>query len=74
MAKSYNSDNKTFDWVLFSVYLALVSVGLLMLYATGEDFNKQETYFWSTDIGRQLIWAGISLVVCLAVSIVDWKF
>lgn len=45
-----------------------------MLYATGEDFTKEETYFWYTDIGKQIIWAGISLVVCLGVSLIDWKF
>ncbi len=59
--------------MLFSIYFALVCIGLLMLYATGEDYNKEDTYFWYTDIGRQLIWAGISLVVCWVISMIDWK-
>ena len=64
----------SFDWVLFSVYLALVSIGLLMLYATGQDFNQSPFDFWNSDIGRQCIWAGISIVICIAVSFIDWKF
>jgi rod shape determining protein RodA len=74
MTSSYTSTNRTFDWVLFSVYLAIVSIGLLMLYATGDDFTKEQTYFWSTDIGRQVIWALISVAFCLSISLIDWKF
>ncbi len=64
----------SFDWLLLAVYLALVSIGLLMLYATGEDFNKEQIDFWASDIGRQCIWAGISFVACIVLSFIDWKF
>lgn len=74
MASRNSSKAIPFDWVLFSVYLALVSIGLLMLYATGEDFNKEQSDFWSSDVGRQSIWAIISIITCLAVSLIDWKF
>jgi len=37
MAKSLSSVNKSFDWVLFTLYIALVGIGLLMLYATGAE-------------------------------------
>ena len=74
MAKSLTTVNKSFDWVLFSIYLALVAIGLMMLYATGADFNKEEVYFWNSDVGRQVIWAGASILFCIAVSLIDWKF
>ena len=74
MENRYASAKRSYDWVLLTVYLALVIIGLLMLYATGEDFNKEQAFFWTSDIGRQSIWAGISLIICLGISLIDWKF
>jgi len=63
-----------FDWVLFITYLALVGIGLMMIFATtyydtqgGNIFSPNSTF------GRQAIWAAVSLVALLALVLIDWQ-
>lgn len=62
--------------VTFSILLALVAVGWLMVFAVGYDesvrYNSLE--FFSTPIGRQTVWVGISFVAFLLIQLIDWRF
>ena len=70
-----NSRRGDFDWVLFIVYLSLVFIGLLMIYATTyHDTANLKIWDFQTVFGRQLLWAGVSLVLLFVVYFVDWRF
>ncbi len=64
---------RNIDWTTFSLYLGLVAIGLLMIYAVGFDESKP-TPFFQSDAGKQTLWIGVSLFVFLIVSLLDWKF
>jgi rod shape determining protein RodA len=76
MANSKNSRSRNIDVVTFSILLALVAVGWLMVFAVGYDesvrYNSLE--FFSTPIGRQTVWVGISFVAFLLIQLIDWRF
>lgn len=53
------------DWVLFFAVLPLVAAGLV----TMNSFTGETGFF-----ERQLLWAGVSLIVFFLLSAVDWRF
>ncbi len=71
----FQSSNKlNFDWVLISLYMALVIMGWFTIFAvTGPDtftdlFNFKESY------GKQLLWIGLSLVLIILVLSIENNF
>lgn len=63
------------DWVTFSLYISLVTVGWLMIYAVGYDEDNPVPLFnLTTNAGKQLLFIAISLGVIMVTSIIDWKF
>ncbi|HMW75856.1 MAG TPA: FtsW/RodA/SpoVE family cell cycle protein, partial [Saprospiraceae bacterium] len=62
------------DWVLLSLYLALVAIGWTMIYAVSHDKNTSGSIL-SLDYngGRQIIWIGISLFVLFFILVFDSK-
>jgi rod shape determining protein RodA len=68
---------KRIDWMTFSLYLALVGVGWLMIYAVGngEDYSQGLAHFlFDTQVGKQTIWIGISFIVFFFTFLIDLKF
>lgn len=61
------------DWVMIAIYLALVALGWLNLYAAVYDETRQ-AFDLGQRYGMQLVWIGISLVVALVVILVDDKY
>ncbi|HHM21883.1 MAG TPA: rod shape-determining protein RodA [Bacteroidetes bacterium] len=65
------------DYVIFSIYLALVAIGWAMIYTVG---SGQGTYhegffnFLRTPVGRQLIWVAIAMGVFVITLAIDPKF
>ena len=66
----------TIDWMTFSIYLALVDIGCLMIYNVGymDGYSTDMSEFFQTLVGKQTIWIGISLVVLLVTLVIDEKF
>jgi len=63
-----------FDWVLLGAYLMLTLIGLAMVYTTTyHDYASQGMWDWNTPFGRQLIWAGVSLLALFFMSLIDWQ-
>ena len=64
------------DLVTFSLYLALLGVGWLMVYTVNYEEVSQGGIleFFSSNIGKQTIWMVISLVVFFFVLLIDRKF
>ena len=67
--------SKTFDWLTFVLYLSLVAIGALMIYAA--EYNPDDsgiyTFSWNSSIGKQFIWTGVSLLAFITVYIMDVK-
>lgn len=63
-----------FDWILLVVYLALMAIGLAMVFSTTYN-DHASTGMWAIDspFFRQFIWACISLVMVMILTIVDWQ-
>ncbi len=60
------------DWIFLSVFLSIVLIGWLMLYAS----SYQGPGFWfdfNSSIGRQTIWLGVASLTFLAVLAIDWR-
>ena len=68
---------RNIDWMTFSLYLAMVGIGWLMIYTVGysEDYSKGFSHFmFETQVGKQTIWIGIAFAVFLFTYIIDRKF
>jgi len=60
------------DWIFLSVFLSIVLIGWLMLYAS----SYQGPGFWfdfDSSIGSQSIWLGLASITFLAVLAIDWR-
>ncbi|MFN7117715.1 MAG: rod shape-determining protein RodA [Saprospiraceae bacterium] len=67
---------RNIDWPTFSLFLALVAIGWLMIYTVSfsREWNNGEVNFFDTSSGKQTIWMGISALAFAIVFIIDWKF
>lgn len=64
---------KGFDWVMLSLYLSLVAIGLLMQYATYYSPTSDAFLNASSTFTNQLVWAGISIVAFFSCLLIDRK-
>ncbi len=72
MSSSRQTSTASFDWISFSLYISLVVIGVLMLYAT--DYKQDSDLLdFTPSFQRQLIWVVISLGAFVLMLIVDWK-
>lgn len=57
------STKKSLDWITLMVYLCLVIIGLMMVYAALYDETQPFALFDpTTEIGKQTLWVAISLI------------
>ncbi len=73
-----NGQIQPLDWITLSIFLSLVIIGWLMIYAVGygntgypQDLGE---FMFQTQIGRQTIWMVISSIAFLLLMTVDWQF
>ncbi len=62
------------DWLLVSMYLVFVVMGWLNIYAAVYNEEHKSIFDISQNYGRQMIWIGTSIVIALAILVVDGKF
>jgi rod shape determining protein RodA len=68
---------KGLDWPLIYLYILLVLIGLLSIYAVEHRENENFVYaltHFSRNFSQQLKWAGISGVLALIILLIDSKF
>lgn len=66
--------DRNIDWITLSLYLALVMLGWMIVYAV-EYKEGQEAFFQlNSPAGKQVIWSGISFVIFFMITLVDYKF
>ncbi len=62
------------DWVLVIMYLVLVLMGWMNIYAAVFNEEHSSIFDMTQNYGRQLLWIGTSLVLALAILVIDGKF
>ena len=62
------------DWVSILLYLLLVLIGWLNIYAAVYDENHSSIFDISQKYGKQLIWIGAAFVLAFLVLLTDSKF
>lgn len=72
-----NSNKLTFagvDWPVIFIYLALVLIGWLNIYAAVYDEAHANIFDISQRYGMQLVWMGISFFLAVSVLLIDAKY
>jgi len=64
------------DWIVLSLYLALVSIGWAMIHAVWYRTTSQLDIleFLKVGAGKQLLFIGMAIVLIAIVMTIDWKF
>ncbi len=74
---NHNTISKGIEWSVVWLYIALVIIGVLMIFANeykeGQDF-LQPILSQSKDYGKQVLWVGICAVLATFILLTDSKF
>ena len=70
MSTRTETSAREIDWITVSIYLALVLIGWLMIYAVGSRYSTDILAPGSRHRG-QLIWIGISLLAGIFILIIE---
>src|SRR4051812_21845169 len=62
------------DWLLVSMYLVFVAMGWLNIYAAVYNEDHNSIFDITQNYGKQMIWIGSSIVIALAMLVIDGKF
>lgn len=75
MSRLSYRNKANFDWITLWIYISLVCVGWLMIYAVDFKEGIHTTYFdLSTSFGKQLLWIGVATIVVAASIIIHPDF
>lgn len=74
MRKTQEGIFKNIDWLTVIMYLLLVAMGWINIYASVYNEEHQLITDLSQKYGKQMIWIGTSLVLALIILIVDGNF
>ena len=75
--RNNNTISKGIDWSMIILYVALVVIGLLMIFANeykDGDNIFQPIFSQSKDYGKQALWVGICSVLAIFILLTDSKF
>ncbi len=62
------------DWLLVGMYLVLVLMGWINIYAAVYNEEHRNIFDMTQSYGRQMLWIGTSLLIGLAILVVEGKF
>lgn len=75
MAQLRKLRKQRFDWIAFAIFLSLILIGWLMIYAAGHQIgNPQSIFDLSGSFGKQSLFILVSFGIFAAIMVVDWKF
>ena len=63
---------KSLDWVTIVMYLLLVGMGAVSIYAASYDFDNASLFDLSEFSGKQIMWIGLSLVLGVIILLLDY--
>jgi rod shape determining protein RodA len=61
------------DWNTFYMYLALIFIGWLAIYAAEYQEGKSFLFNFKKDYGKQIMWMGLGLFVGISILLIDVK-
>lgn len=73
MPKLNRKTGTNIDWLLTSIFFAIVIVGWLMLYTYSYDGNGGLWFEFDSVVGRQTVWLGVALLAFLVFISLDWR-
>ena len=59
------------DWILFSVYLLLMLMGIATVYSTAYNADHPNLFDFSQKYGKQVVWLFVSLFLGMLVFLID---
>ncbi len=62
------------DWLLVIFYLGFVLIGWMNIYAAVYNEEHSNIFDMSQNYGKQLMWIGTSILIAMAILIIDGKF
>lgn len=62
------------DWITVGLYLLLILMGWLNIYAAVYDAGHQSIFDISQRYGKQLIWIGAALLIALVIMVIETNF
>ncbi len=62
------------DWALIALYLVFVLMGWINIYAAVYNEEHRNMFDLSQNYGRQMLWIGTSLLIGMAILVIDGKF
>ncbi len=65
-------DQRSFDLVIFSLYLSLTALGVLMVYSVSQR-EIESIGLLNSSAGKQMIWVAIAMILFLVIFLIDWK-
>ena len=72
--RKQNSIFENIDWVMVVFYVVLVLLGWINIYAAVYNEEHKNIFDLTQSYGRQMLWIGSSLVIGLAILVIDGKF
>ena len=73
MSRELETATREVDWITVSIYLGLVLIGWLMIYAVGST-GTPEVFDLETRHGVQLVWIGFSIFIGAILLIIEGRF
>ncbi len=62
------------DWVTILLYVILIVWGWFSVCGACYDFNNPDLFSWETNSGKQIVWAGTSLVLAAVLMLIEKRF
>lgn len=68
-------DNKgiflSIDWITIMLYLSLIIWGWFSVCGACYDFNNPNLFGWESSSGKQIVWAGTSIVLAIVLMLIE---
>lgn len=64
---------KSIDWLTILLYLSLVVMGAISIYAASYDFDNASIFDFSEFSGKQFTWIGLSLIIGCGILLIDYR-
>ena len=70
-----SAESRKLDWMTLSIYIALVGIGWMMIYAVGyrDGYTEDWSVFFKLPVGKQTIAIALASVVLIVILVLDWK-
>lgn len=64
---------RSLDWITIILYLILVTLGAVSIYAASYDFDQASLFDFNEFSGKQFLWIGLALILGCAILLLDYR-